>query len=642
MEKNIRVIDVPEDVKSYLKNLEKQDQDTTQEYDLFNTAVMVQSMRNSAYQNISEAICDIVDNSIEANARRIDIIAEFDDSRKIKSIGILDNGYGMEKRMIEEAIRWGGSHKHDLIREKLGQTIRRQIGRFGSALPTASAFATTHTRIYSKTNETECHCLDFDLTGIVRMDRENKRYIPNAIPTNLPSYIEEYRKLYYKPEDYTTSYTLVLWMEPDKVWGFTREQVFNEKILRKLGYAFKKFISKKFGVNIYVNGNRVDMIDPLFITPEARGYDMNNGIFAETVPGFEIEVENDMARDSFGNPIVRRGKLRVRMSYLPFGENDDPSFQRTAGGKLIKQRWEVMKENESYFIICREGRQICNLGTSPKDLHYKNNDLNITLQNFDMQWNIELDFDAELDELFNVTYLKNQVVIHDKLWDWFIDKFEPSIPKLIQIWQRRTMAASYARRTKKLEAEFTENGGENRPRPSETIVGDLDKFIPPLVSPGIEEKGKQTLERIARKMVSDNEAGSIEEAIEKAREKLKEKKYAVVFNSKGEQDLFYEHAHIDYQLQLIINKGHRFYKDLYLQVDNRARQALELLLFALVTSEVNAETLEESNPERLLFYQSEKENWSKILDKFLHRLDLQNPIIDRMNAEEIDNEINNN
>lgn len=615
-----RKIDVPKEVNDYLSKIIQKREDSKNEYDLFNTATMVQSMRNSAYKNIGEAISDIIDNSIEAKARRIDIITKTDSKQRVVAVGILDNGHGMVKEMIEEAIRWGGGHKHDLVKEQSDSSSKRTIGRFGAALPTTSAYATKKTRVFSKTNESKCHELVFDIVKIVDLDRKNKRYVPEAKPSKLPDWVEAFKEKNYKANDKTGSHTLVLWENPDKIWGYTKEQTFNEKIIRRLGYTFKNHLSIQVGVKMFVNGRKVDMIDPLFITPEARGYDGGNGVFAEEIPSQELEYTHEIGEDSMGKKIKRKGKIRVRMSYLPFGEQTDPSFQRDFNGSLIKQRFNVMKENRGYFIICREGRQICNYGLSPKDLGYDKESWRISLRNFDRQWNIELDFDAELDELFNVTYLKNEVIIHEMLWKWFVDKLEPNFPTLISRWRKRTDKASRERAALKEETKYGE-----RLRPSEVIMEDTDKFNPITPSQLMREKGKKELERLAQKLVQENRYNSKEEAVKDLKGKYSRPKFKVEFTSKGEHELFYEKAYIHQQTLLLINKGHRFFTEIYLQCNDRERLALEILLFTLIKAEFRAETIYEDNPDLYDFYQSEKKVWSKNLETYLRRFSLKNP-----------------
>lgn len=608
-----KIKNVPKEVLDYEKKLEDAGTQELDDRGLFNTSTMVQSMRNSAYKDITEAICDIVDNAIEADADRIDVLTT-DKNGKLTGIGILDNGYGMSKLMLEDAIRWGGSHKHDLINEGVNSKTR-DIGRFGAALPTTSTYATRTTTIYSKTRKSACHRLNFFLEEIVRADREHQRFRPTAMENSLPEFAEKYIEKNFLEKDNKNSYTLVHWDNPDKIYGYTRVPDFDRKVLLKLGYVFKTFlsVSSERHVRIFVNGKRVDMIDPLFLEPEGRGYDVGNGVFSEKILNKSFAVVNKHSQNSEGKKVERKGKIRMRMSYLPFGK-DNKWFAHDSESKKIPQRWEVMKQNQGYFNICREGRQICNYGTRVNDLNFPTTKNNTVLQNNDRQWVIELDFDAELDELFNITYLKNEVIIHDNLWQWLEDVVE--IPDYVAQCRKKIKEATEWRNA---EDDRLEKEKDLR---SEKVIDIVEKiFEDDAYSPTDEtlEQGRKNLLSIATEMVQKNQAKSVEEATAQIKQQYNIPKslYSIDFNDKGKDAFFYEKAYIENQLHLLINKGHRFYTDIYTHLKEDVKRAFELVLFAMVKAEAKADTTR--NTDRIQFYKAEKKKWSDGIDRYLER-----------------------
>ncbi|WP_207759194.1 ATP-binding protein [Sandarakinorhabdus cyanobacteriorum] len=91
-------------------------------------SMLIESMRDIGY-SLETALADIIDNSIAAAASRIDILV--DPSIGNPAIGILDNGGGMTKAILLDAMRPGSSNPRD-ARAKL------DLGRFGLGMKTAS------------------------------------------------------------------------------------------------------------------------------------------------------------------------------------------------------------------------------------------------------------------------------------------------------------------------------------------------------------------------------------------------------------------------------------------------------------------------------------------------------------------------
>jgi hypothetical protein len=86
---------------------------------------LMTSLRDIGYE-LSSAIADLVDNSIDANARHvaIDVVADAADSW----IRVSDDGIGMGPRQLEEAMRYGTHTEY----------ASRALGQFGLGLKTAS------------------------------------------------------------------------------------------------------------------------------------------------------------------------------------------------------------------------------------------------------------------------------------------------------------------------------------------------------------------------------------------------------------------------------------------------------------------------------------------------------------------------
>lgn len=91
-------------------------------------SILIESMRDFGY-SLETALADVIDNSITAGATDIHIHVET--TGPSVAIGIVDNGRGMTRSELIEAMRLGSRNPRD-------QRPERDLGRFGLGLKTAS------------------------------------------------------------------------------------------------------------------------------------------------------------------------------------------------------------------------------------------------------------------------------------------------------------------------------------------------------------------------------------------------------------------------------------------------------------------------------------------------------------------------
>lgn len=91
--------------------------------------------RDAGYRNLASALNELIDNSLQSSATRIDVLIQ--DSRETPSVasdaptvlvGVLDNGCGMAPAALVRARQFGGSIRFD---------DRSGLGRFGRGCRTA-------------------------------------------------------------------------------------------------------------------------------------------------------------------------------------------------------------------------------------------------------------------------------------------------------------------------------------------------------------------------------------------------------------------------------------------------------------------------------------------------------------------------
>ena len=93
-----------------------------------NSSTLINSMRSIGY-DFESALADILDNSISAKAKMIDINFPIGSNDELY-LEIVDDGIGMTREELIEAMRFGSVKEKD--REK------DDLGRFGLGLKTAS------------------------------------------------------------------------------------------------------------------------------------------------------------------------------------------------------------------------------------------------------------------------------------------------------------------------------------------------------------------------------------------------------------------------------------------------------------------------------------------------------------------------
>lgn len=500
----------------------------------------VEGMRDSGYKSTATAIDEFVDNSIQAAATHVDIITTKvtrGNKRKrkhVKDIAIVDNGHGMLPDMMRAAVTWGGTHRHN---------NRDGLGRYGFGLPSAAVSITRHYDVYSRVSSGGWHKISIKLDEIADgkfTDQHGAIRAPETVEADLPDFV----KNALKDRSFNHGTIVVLNNIDRPSPGYMTPGSFDSKLIEHLGLVYRGLLSN---CQVFVNGKKVEVVDPLFLTSTGRFYEVKrNDLKAQERNKLEFEFRTVDGK--------KNGTIRIRFSYLPFGFQGT-EFERKEDEEL-GGRFKVMKENNAFFIVTRAGRQIDLVGKTQFSKP------EFTLGNNDRHWAIQLDFDPVLDEEFGITVNKQQVTLSERIWDKLKEEGVPGI-------------------IKSLRKDFTEDKG----RKISSKNGSAPKY-----SESIMSRANQHESEVNRfqnyKVLTESLPGAP----------------------------FYRTEYDGAQLQLLINRDHLFYSDLYEAQDlgNRSRTSLELLLFALGYCESQAvEELEE-------FYKRERQEWSKRLGTYLY------------------------
>lgn len=226
---------------------------------------MADAIRNTGYKDLDSAVAEIVDNSIEANANDIFIIlCEETNERKgrkvVNEIGFLDNGSGMNDKILEKCLGIGSSTRQE----------RKGIGRFGVGLPQASLYASPCVEVYSWQNGVENSKKVFLDTE--KMSKGEQVEIEPPVACKLPKPYSEFitYKTQEKNYDFSKNGTLVVWKKCDNLNPRSRLAI-KDTLQESLGQKFRYFIhNKTCEIRIFCEQDRdikgiVYPNDPLFL-----------------------------------------------------------------------------------------------------------------------------------------------------------------------------------------------------------------------------------------------------------------------------------------------------------------------------------------------------------------------------------------
>jgi hypothetical protein len=196
-----------------------------------NANKLLNSLRFLNYKN-EEAICDIVDNSLDADAANVWIVFDKMSGTSLEWISISDDGKGMNEETLCEAMKLGSDTEKNPLYD---------LGRFGMGLTTASI---SLGRLLSVTTRSE----DITFTAIQDLDEIAKT---NKFEVS----IQESEGI-----SLMSNGTKVTIGKLDNI-EYTNIKPFADHLKEILGETFRRFINE--GKKIFVNGEEVKSVNPL-------------------------------------------------------------------------------------------------------------------------------------------------------------------------------------------------------------------------------------------------------------------------------------------------------------------------------------------------------------------------------------------
>ncbi len=353
-------------------------------HDIVPTHLAIRAMRDNGYKNAAYALAELMDNAIQAGARRVELLAaersEVVQQRhraRLHHVAVLDDGCGMDADTLRLALQFGNG-------TRLDPANHDGIGRFGMGLPSASISQCTRVDVWSWQDgpDAALHSfLDLDAIAAGRMVE-----VPEPTPEPIPPMWRA------ATEAWGASGTLVVWSRLDRMtWRSARALFDNSELV--VGRMYRKFLDAS--------------------CPADRRVAIRFAAFDVDHP-----AEPGRSRTALPND---PGYLMARTS-CPAPWDAEPMFRLHSGNwsTKIRFRGEMHRVSVQFSVAKEEARLgTRNAGSTPHGQHAKKNiGVSIVRANRELEldpswtvgydprerwWGVEIHFPPALDELFGVT-----------------------------------------------------------------------------------------------------------------------------------------------------------------------------------------------------------------------------------------------
>jgi hypothetical protein len=255
----------------------------------------MEALREMGYDSYA-SILDLIDNSLDAQASLVRV--KITDQKGDIIIAVADDGSGMDKETLSEALRLGSETDRD----------PGDLGKFGMGLVTASIGLSKRVDVFTKEPEGPVNYGAFDLEEIAEKDQFVK-YIGDATPAQAGQMINSQKG------------TAVILSKTDRISN-RHTTTFANTLRKRIGQVFRKFLKSGRNLKIEVNDKPVESFDPLMLNHK------------ETRLVLETQIPVDAEATAF---------LRVV---------DLPDF-----GPAGNSEWGIIPQNSGFYIV-RNNREI--------------------------------------------------------------------------------------------------------------------------------------------------------------------------------------------------------------------------------------------------------------------------------------------
>ena len=253
-------------------------------------------LQDNGYKSTVSALSEIIDNSIQANAKNIDIILIRNTTRdydEIDEILIIDDGDGMNESTFEKALQMSSGSRSN---------AKSGLGKYGQGLPNSSISQTKRVEVYTMQNGNILYN-HIDLNEIYE---SKEAYLPDTEKRNVIDIPIILSKKILAP----AKGTIVRWVKPNRVKPKTAKTLalhieeiagrtfryFINGYVDKIGQTYKCNISvkvfdfngKNFEPNSFSSIKSIKPFDPMFLMENTQ----MNKLFPDSIhPTSELYKE---------------------------------------------------------------------------------------------------------------------------------------------------------------------------------------------------------------------------------------------------------------------------------------------------------------------------------------------------------------
>jgi hypothetical protein len=365
------------------------------EHQIINAYLGLQALRQAGYRSTATAVAELVDNSIEAKAKNIDIFACSADGvvqtrrqTQVYSVAVLDDGQGMAPEVLSRCLSMGWGTRLE---------TRNGLGRFGFGLKGSSLSQARRVDVYSWQAGEKPLLAYLDLQEI---KDKGSQFLTEPEEASLPSWVDSnYSHKIGK------SGTLVVWSQMDQM-DLKRPDTLVSRVNKDLCRIYRHFLDdnddygkrRSITINHYSDAQKAHVKDWTL-----RANDPLYLLTPNNLPGHDSEATN-VLQESYNLPVTyeRDGKDCQTAIRLTFSVAL-PEIQNLGGASAVGKHYLA---NTGVSFV-REGREI-DFG------HFGFFDTSDYRHRW---WGAEVRFPADLDELFGVTNNKQEVRNIKKLSD---------------------------------------------------------------------------------------------------------------------------------------------------------------------------------------------------------------------------------
>jgi len=580
---------------------------------LFPPETAIETVRDNGYNDTASAISELIDNSIDANAKNVQILV-FEKTvtkanrpmKEISEIVVVDDGKGMNDKEMATSLQFGNGTKSNNKDEDT-------LGKYGVGLPNASVSQCKKVEVYSWQNNKELYTY-FDVDEIINKKQEKINPIEEK---KLPEKIKEQVSKY-------ASGTAIVWSKCDEL-DIARGETLFRRMNKKLCRIFRHYLdhSKSFQKNVnmtykIVGGNFEQKLlpnDPLYLTTP------NN------TPGYENE---EVMKLKSNDDEPREGK--IELTFFNKKTNKTEKSDVTFRFSYIKDSiWRKETDKVSPFQNHLKNNQGISFVRNGREIDFGNFGYFSHYEPRDRYWGCEIRFDRVLDKVFGVSNDKQGVRKMGPLTPEIrkdSDITEQDVENIPNLKLREQITKRFFDTRGKYLKQLTKKavGSRSKESRSPTIADRIFKQRNVLTRSSvlaktktqkeIDDEYKQKLQNIAKA-----EGRTLSE--EKLKELVEENKKLDVnidFNSWLGSEFFSTEI-IGKTALVNINLEHKFYTKLYQslanELDKTNLEIVDLLLMAYtrVEDELAASTIEIGTFVKI------REKWGQILTELLEEQD---------------------